>query len=283
MKKSCRGRCLILSNQTFYGPLEKDKEGVMRCILPTRHGTVKDAEDLKKLFTQLHFDVITRTELSAQDIHSELLREASHSDHSQAECFVCVICSHGTKDGIYGVDGKTISLENVTKYFDGDHCKHLQAKPKLFFIQACQGERADRPGSNVIDGGQDLSNLLERTHIGDQTDAAKETFNDTLNPNTVPTKTDMLIACATHPGYVSLRNTQYGSWFIQAVIYVFQKYACKEDIFSLLTLVNSLVARGRTALNQEGPRDVVQASLFTASFTKKFLFFPGVAADSEPR
>jgi hypothetical protein len=66
MKKSCRGRCLILSNQTFYGPLEKDSKGVMRCILPTRHGTVKDAEDLKKLFTQLHFDVITRTELSAQ-------------------------------------------------------------------------------------------------------------------------------------------------------------------------------------------------------------------------
>ena len=43
------------------------------------------------------------------------------------------------------------------------------------------------------------------------------------------------------------------------------------------------MARGRTALNQEGRRDVKQASLFTASFTKKFLFFPGVAADTEAR
>ncbi|XP_045161198.2 caspase-3-like [Mercenaria mercenaria] len=280
MKKRCRGRCLILSNQTFYGPLEKDSKGVARCILPSRHGTVKDRDDLKVLFKQLHFDVITRNELTVQDFHSELLREAAHSDHNQAECFVCVICSHGTKTGIYGVDGGVIPLENVTKYFDGEHCKGLQSKPKLFFIQACQGETADRPGSNVVDGGQDLSNLLEKVHIADQTDAAKET-SEQLDPNSVPTKTDMLVACATHPGYVSLRNTKYGSWFIQAVIYVFQKYACKEDIFGLLILVNSLVARGRTALDEKGPRDVMQASLFTASLTKKFLFFPGVVADSE--
>lgn len=284
MKKLCRGRCLIISNQVFHGPLEKDKHGVMRCILPARQGTVKDVEDLKELFCQLHFDVFTRSECTAQDIHSELLREASHSDHNQAECFVCVICSHGTKTGIYGTDGKIISLENVTKYFDGNHCKALQSKPKLFFIQACQGEMADRPSaSDVADAGQDLSNLLEKTHISensDETDAAREEAEE-QNPSAGPTKADMLVACATHPGYVSLRNTRYGSWFIQAVIYVFQHYASTEDVLGLLTLVNRLVAKGRTALDEKGPRNVMQASQFTTSLTKKFLFFPGVVADSE--
>lgn len=64
-------------------------------------------------------------------------------------------------------------------------------------------ETADRPGGgNVTDGGQDLSSILEKVHLSensDQTDASKEN-SDELGSNTVPTKSDMLVACATHPG-----------------------------------------------------------------------------------
>jgi len=67
--------------------------------------------------------------------------ESSNPDLEHMECYVLVICSHGTREGIYGTDGEVISLDNVVSYFDGQHCKLLEGKPKLFFIQACQGGR----------------------------------------------------------------------------------------------------------------------------------------------
>ena len=39
------------------------------------------------------------------------------------------------------------------------------------------------------------------------------------------------------PGYVSIRNTVEGSWFIKALVGIFSKYACQDDIFGLVTKV----------------------------------------------
>ena len=66
MKKRVRGRCVIVSNQTFTGPLEPDKKGVLRVILPVRQGTEKDVNDLENLFQQLHFEVVRHREKKAQ-------------------------------------------------------------------------------------------------------------------------------------------------------------------------------------------------------------------------
>ena len=57
------------------------------------------------------------------------------------ECFVCIVCSHGEKEGIFCHDGGIIKLDELTSYFDATHCAALQNKPKLFFIQACQGSK----------------------------------------------------------------------------------------------------------------------------------------------
>ena len=37
--------------------------------------------------------------------------------------------------------------------------------------------------------------------------------------------------------YLSWRNTKKGTWFIQAIIYIFRKFAHKEDLFTLMTKV----------------------------------------------
>ena len=66
MKKQKRGRCVIISNQVFYGPLKRDRQGVSRCILPARQGTAKDVLNLTHLFEQFHFDVAEHTEKKAQ-------------------------------------------------------------------------------------------------------------------------------------------------------------------------------------------------------------------------
>jgi len=71
----------------------------------------------------------------------ECLKEVSFRDHSAYDAFILVILSHGNKDGIYGIDGRKgfVLLEDITALFDGPKCRSLIGKPKMFFIQACQG------------------------------------------------------------------------------------------------------------------------------------------------
>ena len=70
----------------------------------------------------------------------ELLKsEARHPDHCDAECFILIICSHGTSRGIYGVDGKVITYEEVRAIFNSKNCPDLASKPKVIFLQSCHG------------------------------------------------------------------------------------------------------------------------------------------------
>ena len=66
--------------------------------------------------------------------------ERSHNDHWNADCFLLFVLSHGSHGNVYGIDGHKLSIEKdiVTK-FDGNNCPALVNKPKMFFIQACQG------------------------------------------------------------------------------------------------------------------------------------------------
>jgi len=84
-----------------------------------------------------------------------LLDNERRSDvHRYANAFVLVLLTHGSKGSIFGTDGKKVLIESITTLFDGNHCPHLQNKPKLFFIQACQGREsplfADSPLSHCL-------------------------------------------------------------------------------------------------------------------------------------
>ena len=68
----------------------------------------------------------------------QAVEEQASQDHTYFNCFVCIVLSHGDRDVIYGVDGKTISLDKLKDALV-DNCPTLVGKPKLFFIQACQG------------------------------------------------------------------------------------------------------------------------------------------------
>jgi hypothetical protein len=61
---------------------------------------------------------------------------ASLEDHSDVDCFACVILSHGDDGIVYGTNG-TIKLASLFAMFKGDQCPSLAGKPKLFFIQVC--------------------------------------------------------------------------------------------------------------------------------------------------
>ena len=75
--------------------------------------------------------------LTFQDIIS--VCEEERRKNNESKVFVLCILSHGERGLIYGEDGKLVRIEDLEKMFDGENCKQLAAKPKVFLIQACQG------------------------------------------------------------------------------------------------------------------------------------------------
>ena len=74
-----------------------------------------------------------------------MVQTALNIDHTNYDCFVCCILSHGTTGHIYGADGNLVNISDLTGPLKSVVCPTLAGKPKLFFIQACQG-REKQPG-----------------------------------------------------------------------------------------------------------------------------------------
>lgn len=62
-------------------------------------------------------------------------------DHSKYDCFVCCILSHGELDCVSGINGLTVKISKLMTNLQARSCPSLAGKPKLFFIQACQGDK----------------------------------------------------------------------------------------------------------------------------------------------
>ncbi|KAG9468247.1 hypothetical protein GDO78_023156 [Eleutherodactylus coqui] len=223
MNRKRRGYCFIINNEVF-----------MR--LDKRPGTEKDAEFLTKVFTWLGLDVEIRTDLSAPDIHKYLL-EFSKRNHTERDCFVCCILTHGKSQNVYGIDNESIPISEVTAYFTSKNCTTLAGKPKLFFIQACQGK------------GSQAAHAIEP----DAVSSAEEK----RSAITIPNDADVLVGMSTVDGYYSFRDIRKGSWYIQALCENLTKMVPKgEDILSIMTKVNKDVSEmeylkdGKTNMKQ---------------------------------
>ena len=58
----------------------------------------------------------------------------ARDDHSDADCFVCCVTSHGEQDTLWAKDEKYY-IESIFLPFKADNCITLAGKPKIFFIQ----------------------------------------------------------------------------------------------------------------------------------------------------
>ncbi|XP_026718403.1 caspase-9 isoform X1 [Athene cunicularia] len=236
------GHCLILNNVNF----SEDSD------LLTRDGSDVDCEKLEKRFKALRFNVLTRRNLKAQEMVSEL-RNLARRDHSTLDCCIVVILSHGCQTshiqfpgGIYGTDGKPIPIEKIVNYFNGSNCPSLRGKPKLFFIQACGGEQKDR--GFVVDHGSPSDEApggsLESDATPFQTPSGNVDEPDAIA--SLPTPSDILVSYSTFPGFVSWREVSSGSWYVETLDSVLEQYAHSEDLLNmLLRVANAVSAKGR--------------------------------------
>lgn len=158
------------------------------------------------MFQWLGFQVVVETNCESARMLS-VVRELGRRDHSHADCFVCCVLSHGKENGVHGVDGGVVAIKQLTGPFDGTECRSLAGKPKLFFIQACQGNREQSPVYLESDGpGQSPSggrSLVQSDAVGIQ--------------DSIPAAADFLLGMATVNSFACFRDKIEGTWYIQTL------------------------------------------------------------------
>ncbi|KAM6421517.1 caspase-8-like [Rhynochetos jubatus] len=250
MTSQPRGVCVILNNHSF----AKAREAVPELRnMKDRNGTDVDAAALSRVFKKLHFKIEEHRDLTAEGLR-KIVNSYRCKDHTDKDCFVCCILSHGKKGIIYGVDGQEVPIWEVTTSFTGQNCCSLAGKPKVFFVQACQGDASQK-------------GVIIETDSGEQ-DSCVET-DARFQLNCIPAEADFLLGMATLQDYVSYRSPREGTWYIQALCQHLE-YSCPrgEDILTILTAVNQEVSRKSCKPNAE--KQMPQPS-FTL---RKKLIFP---------
>ena len=107
------------------------------CKQEKRECTKNDEDNLSVTFRYLGYDVILCRDCSAAEIIESIPSAVPETHDSIVVC----ILSHGKEGEIVASDGKTVYLKDVTSELI--KCKNLRGKPKILFIQACQGEKVD--------------------------------------------------------------------------------------------------------------------------------------------
>ncbi|XP_062862736.1 caspase-8 [Trichomycterus rosablanca] len=220
MNGDWRGHCLIINNYDFSAYPK----------LKNRKGTDTDEKSLKAIFQWLGFQINTVRDCSRENM-LKAMDDLRTQDHSKADCVVCCVLSHGYDGGVFGVDGNKVAVKELTEPLFGHNCRSLSQKPKLFFIQACQGKNEHPADFLQSDSSKDSS------ESGIVCDAVP--FIESI-----PAGADFLISMATLSQYVSFRDTKMGTWFIQSLCENLQKLVPSgNDLLSILTEVNRDVSQ----------------------------------------
>ncbi|XP_050304445.1 caspase-1-like [Anthonomus grandis grandis] len=207
-----RGKALIFNHEVF------------SCgSLKSRSGTNEDCSNLENCLKCLGFDVEAYHNLTYAELDAKI-KQVADMNHSNHDCLFVAVLSHGELGIIYAKD-TAYKPESLWSRFTADQCPSLAGKPKMFFLQACQGDK--------LDGGVNLRSNLGRT----ETDGEVH-----HNSYKIPAQADFLIVYSTVKGYYSWRNTTKGSWFIQALCEELRHRAHHSDLLTILTFVSQRVA-----------------------------------------
>lgn len=171
---------------------------------------------MAKVFNWLGFRVLICTDQTKDQMDQTMTRFASLGDVSQphdcnikewtgsqfvdiqaalthGDAFICCILSHGGKGVVFGTDEERVAIKQIIRTYKATNQSTLAGKPKVFLIQACQGNEK-QPGV-----------LLE------------DLQSDDCHSLSIPEEADFLVAMATVEDNVSFRHKIDGSWFIQSV------------------------------------------------------------------
>ncbi|XP_071414486.1 caspase-2 [Pithys albifrons albifrons] len=250
-----RGLALILSNVSFGSG--KDLE--------YRTGGDVDCAALQMLFRHLGYSVTVLSDRTAQEMQNALERFSKLPDHQYVDSCIVALLSHGVEGGIYGTDGKLLQLQEAFRLFDNANCPNLQNKPKMFFIQACRGDKLDQ--------GVDQRDGKERSDSPgcEESDANKE---ESLQLR-LPTRSDMICGYACLKDTAAMRNTKRGSWYIEALTSVFAEDSWNTHVADMLVKVNRQIKEREAYAPGTEFHRCKEMSEYCSSLCQDLYLFPG--------
>ena len=149
---------------------------------------------------------------------------------------ICCLMSHGKLGVVLGKDDGEFQINSIYELLDPRNCPALKGKPKMIFIQACQGSLLAPPVEVTSDDGVSGSGLVIKSDGG-------KTY-------TITPKSDFLLSVAAFPDELSFKS-QYedpedhkregGAWYIKALCTILKEKYKKDDLLSMVTDVQRTV------------------------------------------
>uniref|UniRef100_A0A3P9C7Y5 Caspase-13-like n=2 Tax=Maylandia zebra TaxID=106582 RepID=A0A3P9C7Y5_9CICH len=219
-----------------------------------RHGAEKDDRVMFNLLQSLGYQVVRYNNLTGKQIDDALTQFSQHKKLTQTDSVFVTIMSHGDMGIISGTDSKAFKTEEIFQHLNAKNCPALVNKPKIIIIQACRG--AER-------GSVDLP-LQQPVHT-DNIRALSENFTRAVR---VHIEKDFICFHSSTPHTVSYRSTSDGSFFIQTLADVFNKWSHEYDIEELFRKVMQHFESSSSDYLQMPTKE-------RNTLTKRFYLFPG--------
>ncbi|KAM9363001.1 uncharacterized protein ABDE67_012131 isoform 2-T2 [Symphorus nematophorus] len=234
--------------------MDNKQRGLALILTLNETGANADRDNLERSLDELNFKVKTYNTSNKEEVFKKIT-EAAEADHLDEDCFLLVYLGHSENGG--KTDGKNApvfdekTIQNITSLFKGDKCKSLVGKPKIFILQASRGEKYDDPVT--------ACSADERDEM------------DTRPFPTLPAGADFIICYSVAEGYSSHQDTTNGSWYIQDLCEMLQKYGDTLEFKELLMQVNRKVSL-RSLKEQDDANEKKQLPCFASMLTKKLYF-----------
>uniref|UniRef100_A0A0K2UYK0 Caspase1like [Acyrthosiphon pisum] n=1 Tax=Lepeophtheirus salmonis TaxID=72036 RepID=A0A0K2UYK0_LEPSM len=217
---------LLIFNQTkfpCYDTCPNDREGVEQ-----------DTQAIKDTFNPLGFFIQEHENLTVAQIKHELL---SLSSMDNLSCLMIFISTHGEENDVLLAFDKTFNLrKDIMEELSPKKIPSLAGKPKVVFVQACQGSKKDK--------GILIKYRKSNIHEVDGHGSARQIHK-------MSTHVDFLLVKSSYHGYFSFRSNTSGSWFIQTVCNEIGKSSPTDDLLSIMPRVIQNVSLNYTSCHED--------------------------------
>jgi len=228
-----------------------------RFDLNERRGTELDVKAIKRTFTSLKWDVQICNDFTCSEIRDVMNNLQTSKETSQICSLAVFILSHGEDNGTVFASDSMYRVDHDILYpLAADKCPLLAGKPKLIFVQACQGKSTD-PGIDIRR-------------------RSRHTSQDSASTYKIPNFSDFLIFQASFWDHFSFRSSDSGSWFIQALCTKIEESSKEDSLQDTLLEVSRFVSLekesnvpSRPQLHQKKQTPLMYSTLLRKMYLKQ--------------
>ncbi|XP_040566810.1 caspase-1-like [Lepeophtheirus salmonis] len=218
-----------------------------------REGVEQDTQAIRNTFNPLGFFIEAYENSSVAEIKHKLL---SLSKMDGLSCLIIFISTHGYENDVLLAFDKDFNLRcDIIEELSPEKMSSLAGKPKVIFVQACQGSKKDK--GILIKYRK--SNIHEVDGHGSGVPIHK-----------MSTHVDFLLVKSSYHGYFSFRSNTSGSWFIQTVCKEIGKSSPTDDLLSIMPRVIRNISLNYTSCHEDPDIDQCkQTPMLEATLQRK--------------